>query len=231
MRPDRLLRAIHRILTRRSRPVSPVHHRPRFADTFARRPTVPSLGLLPSRRAWSATALLVVLVAGIAFTAPLLAERVASRSEAARPGQNLLVPTTTHPSTAANATGVSVQGYGSNRCIDVTNSQNGAGADGTPLQLWDCARSANQLWSFSSDGTVRSLGLCMDLARASTNENTTVQLVNCNGGWAQEFTLTAAHDLVNPTAGKCVTAVSSAHGARLVLRLCAGTSNQKWHKI
>jgi hypothetical protein len=126
---------------------------------------------------------------------------------------------------------VSVQGDGSNRCIDVTNSQNGVGADGTPLQLWDCARSANQLWSFSSDGTVRSLGLCMDLAWASTNENTTVQLVNCNGGWAQKFTLNAAHDLVNPTADKCVTAESSANGARLVLRSCAGTSNQKWHQL
>jgi hypothetical protein len=129
------------------------------------------------------------------------------------------------------ARGVSVQGYDSNRCIDVTNSQNGVGADGTPLQLWDCARSANQVWSFSSDGTVRSHGLCMDLAWASTNENTTVQLANCNGGWAQKFTLNAAHELVNPTANKCVTAESSANGARLVLRSCAGTSNQKWHQI
>jgi hypothetical protein len=71
----------------------------------------------------------------------------------------------------------------------------------------------------------------MDLARASTDENTTVRLVNCNGGWAQKFTLNGAGDLVNPTADKCVTAVASANGARLVLRTCAGTSNQKWHKI
>jgi hypothetical protein len=195
--------------------------------------------LLPSRRAWSATALLAILIAGIAFTAPLLAERAASRSEAA---SNPAVaadapsrPTTDKPPVTAitGSAGVSVQGYGSHRCIGVTNSQNGVGADGTPVELWDCARSANRLWSFSADGTVRSrsLGLCMDLARASTNENTTVQLVNCNGGWAQKFTLNAADELVNPTAGKCVTAVSSANGAKLVLRSCAGTSNQKWHKI
>ncbi|MFC5267993.1 ricin-type beta-trefoil lectin domain protein [Kribbella qitaiheensis] len=126
--------------------------------------------------------------------------------------------------------GVLVQNYGSNRCVDVKDAQSGLGKDGTPLQLWDCARSSNQLWSFNSDGTVRSLGLCMDLAWASTDENTQIQLVNCNGGWAQKFTLNAAHDLVNPTADKCVTAVSTGNGARLVLRSCAGTSNQKWRK-
>jgi hypothetical protein len=131
---------------------------------------------------------------------------------------------------AAPAGSVSVQNYGSNRCIDVKDAQNGVGNDGTPLQLWDCAQSSNQRWSFNADGTVRSLGLCMDLAWASTAENTQVQLVNCNGGWAQKFTLNSAHDLVNPTANKCVTAVSSGNGAQLVLRSCAGTSNQKWHK-
>jgi hypothetical protein len=190
---------------------------------------------LPSRRAWSTTALLAIVIAGIAFTAPL----VASPTGVSTPTTSTPVAgTSSRPiagkppvSAPTGSAWVGLQGYGSNRCIDVTNSRNGVGADGTPLQLWDCARSANQLWSFPSDGTVRSLGLCMDLARASTNENTTVQLVNCNGGWTQKFTLSAAHDLVNPTVGKCVTAVSSANGARLVLRSCAGTANQKWHKI
>jgi hypothetical protein len=149
-------------------------------------------------------------------------------------GRTTAGTTTSNPpqvQSAPGVTGVGVQNYGSNRCIDVKDGQSGIGKDGTPLQLWDCAQSSNQKWSFNSDGSVRSLGLCMDLAWASTAENTQIQLVSCNGGWAQKFTLNAAHDLVNPTADKCVTAESSGNGARLVLRSCAGTSNQKWHKV
>ena len=46
----------------------------------------------------------------------------------------------------------------------------------------------------------------------------------------RDLILNTAHDLVNPTAGKCVTADSTGNGARLVLRSCADTINQKWHK-
>jgi hypothetical protein len=119
------------------------------------------------------------------------------------PGPTTATTTTSKPpqvQSAPRATGVAVQNYGSNRCIDVKDAQSGVGKDGAPLQLWDCAQSSNQKWAFNSDGSVRSLGLCMDLAWASTAENTQVQLVTCNG-------------------------------ARLVLRSCAGTSNQKWHKM
>jgi hypothetical protein len=131
---------------------------------------------------------------------------------------------------ASKSTGVLVQNFASNRCVDVKDSQAGTANDGTPLQLWDCASSSNQKWTFASDGTVRSLGLCMDLAWASTDEGTAVQLVNCNGGWAQKFTLNGAHDLVNPQADKCVTADGTGNGARLTLRSCNGSSSQKWRK-
>lgn len=134
------------------------------------------------------------------------------------------------PVAAAPAGSVRVQNYASNRCIDVKDAASGVGVDGTPLQVWSCGDNANQKWLFTN-GTVQSLGLCMDLAWASTNEGTPVQLVQCNGGWAQKFTLNAAHDLVNPTADKCVTAEGTGDGARLVLRSCNGSSAQKWRKI
>jgi len=167
-------------------------------------------------------------------TAPRSTRTTTTSSAPKPPGPTTATTTTSKPpqvQSAPRATGVAVQNYGSNRCIDVKDAQSGVGKDGAPLQLWDCAQSSNQKWAFNSDGSVRSLGLCMDLAWASTAENTQVQLVTCNGGWAQKFTLNAAHDLVNPTADKCVTADSSGNGARLVLRSCAGTSNQKWHKM
>lgn len=143
-------------------------------------------------------------------------------------------PKTTTPPQVQNAprvTSVPVQNFNTNRCVDVKDAQSGTAKDGTALQLWDCANSTNQKWAFSSDGTVRSMGLCMDLAWASTDDGTQIQLVKCNGGWAQRFTLNGSHDLVNPQADKCVTADGTGNGARLVLRSCNGSSSQKWRKL
>nr|WP_238355288.1 RICIN domain-containing protein [Kribbella sandramycini] len=117
----------------------------------------------------------------------------------------------------------------SNRCIDVQGSADGVGRDGTPLLAWDCTGNANQSWIFQPDSSVRSMGLCMDLANAQSADGTRVQLANCNGGWAQKFQLTEKRELMNPNTQKCVTADSGNNGASLVLRPCANTAVQKWH--
>ena len=64
----------------------------------------------------------------------------------------------------------------------------------------------------------------------STANGSGIQLARCNGGWAQQFHLTGADDLLNPATGKCVdvTDAATGNGARLQLWDCAGTSNQKW---
>ncbi|MGW0942516.1 ricin-type beta-trefoil lectin domain protein [Streptomyces sp. NPDC002623] len=126
--------------------------------------------------------------------------------------------------------GAIIIGTGSKRCIDVTNAQNGKGKDGTPLQLWDCAGSANQKWVFKSDGTVRSLGLCMDVAWGSRDDGAVIQLANCSGNPAQQWVLSQAGDLVNPQADKCIDAKDNgtANGTKLQLWTCSGTPNQKW---
>ncbi|MEU1184487.1 ricin-type beta-trefoil lectin domain protein [Streptomyces sp. NPDC005820] len=121
-------------------------------------------------------------------------------------------------------------GQGSNRCIDVTDATNGKGKDGTPLQIWDCAGSANQKWDFRSDGTVRALGLCMDVAWGSKDDGAVIQLANCSGNPAQQFVLSDAGDLVNPQANKCVDVKDNGtgNGAKLQQWTCSGTPNQKW---
>jgi hypothetical protein len=121
-----------------------------------------------------------------------------------------------------------VVGYGSGKCIDVTDGRKAAG---TPLQIWSCSGAAWQKWDFQSDGTVRSLGLCMEVAGGSTADGAPIQLATCNGGSAQQFVLNNAHDLVNQKADKCVDAKDkgTGNGVRLQLWQCGGTSNQKWH--
>ncbi|SDZ16416.1 streptogrisin C. Serine peptidase. MEROPS family S01A [Micromonospora pattaloongensis] len=119
-------------------------------------------------------------------------------------------------------------GY-ADKCIDVPNSN---AVDGAALQLWECNGTAAQAWTFPGDGTVRAFGMCMDVAWGSTAPGATIQLANCSGNPAQQFVLTAAGDLVNPQANKCVDVKdwSSANGARLITWDCTGGANQKWRR-
>ncbi|MFF7985859.1 ricin-type beta-trefoil lectin domain protein [Streptomyces sp. NPDC007901] len=122
---------------------------------------------------------------------------------------------------------VRLRGAGSGRCIDVTD---GSTADQTPLQIWDCGGVDWQKWTFFADGTVRSLGTCMTVAGGSRDDGAAIRLAGCDGSGAQRFRLTAANDLVNVQADKCVdvTDVRSDNGARLQLWGCSGGGNQKW---
>ncbi|MEU6344034.1 RICIN domain-containing protein [Streptomyces sp. NPDC046977] len=146
------------------------------------------------------------------------------------PTKPTATPTKTQQS--VSAPGVRIRSSATGRCIDITNAADGIGRDGSRLRIWDCGSSASQKWDFRSDGSVHSLGLCMDLAWASTDDGTAVQLAKCNGGWAQKFVLNSAGDLVNPHADKCVDVVDkgTSNGTKLQLWTCFGTSNQKWYR-
>ncbi|MGY1495169.1 ricin-type beta-trefoil lectin domain protein [Streptomyces sp. QTS52] len=150
-------------------------------------------------------------------------------------GTTTAAPTTKAAAHAAAATsaapapaGKRIAGYPSSRCIEISSH---SGTDGSPLRLWDCGGASWQKWVFKSDGSVRSMGLCMDAANAGTANGTRVQLAICNGGSAQQFNLNGSHDLVNIRAGKCVDAVDTGtgNGTRLQLWECEGSSNQKWY--
>ncbi|WP_405884593.1 ricin-type beta-trefoil lectin domain protein [Streptomyces sp. NBC_01136] len=136
--------------------------------------------------------------------------------------------TTKPTSKPATGAGDAIVGYGSSKCVEVSAH---AGVDGSPLRLWGCDGDAWQKWVFKSDGSVRAMGLCLDIANASQSDGAVIQLATCNGGWAQRFNLNSSHDLVNTVIGKCVDAKDSgtANGTRLQLWDCGGTSNQKWY--
>lgn len=121
---------------------------------------------------------------------------------------------------------MSIWSHASGHCIDVRD----AGGDGTPLQIWDCNGFAQQTWRFMSDGTVRALGLCMDVAWGGTGNGAVIQLATCSHNPAQQFRLNSAHDLVNPQANKCVDVKNqqTGNGTRLQLWDCNGRDNQKW---
>ncbi|WP_345621308.1 RICIN domain-containing protein [Streptomyces ziwulingensis] len=127
------------------------------------------------------------------------------------------------------AAGDTIVGYGSSKCVEVSDHN---GSDGSPLRLWGCDGDAWQKWVFKSDGSVRSMGLCLDIAHTSQANGAAVQVATCNGGWAQRFELNGSNDLVNTVIGKCVDAADqgTGNGTRLQLWDCNGASNQKWYR-
>ncbi|MFB7456999.1 lectin [Streptomyces sp. NPDC056188] len=81
----------------------------------------------------------------------------------------------------------------------------------------------------AATGTITGLaGKCLDVAGASSADGTAVQLYDCNGTAAQQWT--AGSDGTIRALGKCldVTGGSTADGAKVQLWSCTGAANQKW---
>lgn len=106
----------------------------------------------------------------------------------------------------------------------------GAGTDGSALIIAKCDGSAVQHWEQLGDGTLRSVGLCMDAAWASTDDLTQLQVAHCNGGAAQKWRVNATEDLVGAQSGKCadVWENRTAPGTPIKLWPCTGGANSTW---
>ncbi|MET0423880.1 MAG: ricin-type beta-trefoil lectin domain protein [Actinoplanes sp.] len=131
--------------------------------------------------------------------------------------------------TSGGSSASSVISNWNGKCIDVPN---GNFSDGVPLQMWGCNNSAAQKFTFTGGTLQTSNNKCMDVAWGSTANGAVIQIATCSGNPAQQFVLSAAGDLVNPQANKCVDidAWNGNDGARLVLWDCVGGANQKWHR-
>ncbi|MEV5172287.1 lectin [Streptomyces flaveolus] len=81
----------------------------------------------------------------------------------------------------------------------------------------------------AATGTITGLaGKCLDVAGANSADGTPVQLYDCNGTNAQQWTV--GSDGTIRALGKCldVTGNSTADGAKAQLWTCTGGANQKW---
>ncbi|MCJ0867795.1 ricin-type beta-trefoil lectin domain protein [Streptomyces sp. AP-93] len=115
------------------------------------------------------------------------------------------------------------------KCVDVLGDDNGTA--GAPVVLWDCLSSAkDQQWTHRADGTLRTLGRCLDIDRNETAPGTPVQLWDCNGGGNQVWAQQADGSLRNPRSGLCLDAPggNTANGTRLQIWHCNGLAPQKF---
>ena len=103
----------------------------------------------------------------------------------------------------------------------------GRAADGTKLSIATCDESAVQRWEIRSDGTIRSVGFCMDAADAGTANFTPVQVATCSASPAQRFTLNGKRQIYSSYADKCVNIhFDPQRGPLVVLFSCLDQTNQ-----
>jgi Ricin-type beta-trefoil lectin domain len=117
-------------------------------------------------------------------------------------------------------------GY-ANKCLDVSR---GSSANGTPVQIWDCAGVSNQRWTLRSNGDLVVFGgKCLDVRGPSSANGTPVQIWTCSGAANQKWSLDASGNL-RGYGGKCldVRGPSSANGTPVQIWDCVGAANQKW---
>ena len=102
---------------------------------------------------------------------------------------------------------------------------------GTRLQIWPCDGSMGQKWTMNSNGTITSVGFCMDAEGGSSANLTHIQIASCNTNPAQLFRVNSAEDLYSSFANKCVDVYDgqTANGSYVVLWPCTGTPNQTWY--
>jgi hypothetical protein len=111
------------------------------------------------------------------------------------------------------------------KCIDV---EHGSTANGTPIDLYDCHGTNNQVMQFYEDGTIRVMGKCLDVPHGNSADGTLLDLWDCHGGPNQTF-VWAADDTIQ-VLGKCL---DLPHGntsnlTPIELYDCHASPNQRW---
>ncbi|WP_103344117.1 ricin-type beta-trefoil lectin domain protein, partial [Amycolatopsis sp. CA-126428] len=130
---------------------------------------------------------------------------------------------------ASAATGTTVVGVASGRCLDVVGNSTAAK---TRVNIYDCIGQANQAWTFTAAGELRvyDATMCLDVAGASTTSPADAQIYPCNGGANQKWRINADGTITGVQSGLCldVTGAATANSTLVGLSTCTGGSNQKW---
>jgi non-reducing end alpha-L-arabinofuranosidase len=115
------------------------------------------------------------------------------------------------------------------QCVDVAGDD--VGSDGTVVQLWGCQSYAvDQHWYHNSNGSLETLGRCLDIDGDGTAVGTKVELWDCNGVGGQVWQQQANGSLLNPQSGLCLDDPSdnTADGTQLQIYTCNGTAAQEF---
>ncbi|KAK9049130.1 hypothetical protein SSX86_031903 [Deinandra increscens subsp. villosa] len=108
------------------------------------------------------------------------------------------------------------------QCVDVKNNQYN---NGNSIILWVCINAQrNQLWTFKSDGTIRSNGKCL------TTSGNNIIIFDCDTAVpeATQWFLYNAGTIMNPKSGLVISAATSTQGTLLTVAKDSNSSTQAW---
>ncbi|KAJ9555684.1 hypothetical protein OSB04_010298 [Centaurea solstitialis] len=112
------------------------------------------------------------------------------------------------------------------QCVDV---KDGDYNNGNPIILSPCGDAqGNQLWTFKSDGTIRSNGKCLTTSGHASGNN--IMIFDCDTAdpEATKWILYNAGTIMNPRSGLVIAAEDSTPGTVLMLAVDNNSSRQAW---
>ncbi|MFD8733874.1 arabinofuranosidase catalytic domain-containing protein [Streptomyces sp. NPDC059618] len=115
------------------------------------------------------------------------------------------------------------------QCVDVAADD--TGVNGTAVQLWNCQSYAeDQFWTHRGDGSLGTIGRCLDIIGNGTANGTNVELWDCDGVGGQKWVQRADGSLFNPQSGRCLDSPNgaTANGTRLRIWDCNGSAAQRF---
>jgi hypothetical protein len=113
------------------------------------------------------------------------------------------------------------------QCVDVAADD--TGGNSSPVQLWGCQGYAeDQHWQHNANGSLSTIGRCLDIIGDGTAQGTKVELWDCNGVGGQQWVQQANGSLLNPQSGLCLDDPSgnTANGTQLQIWTCNGSGAQ-----
>ena len=133
--------------------------------------------------------------------------------------------------TCAAAAAAPLVGGGSGLCLDVKAVDMTPGAS---VQVYTCNGGANQQWTLTAAGELRTLGgaRCLDAKNAATTPGTPLISYTCNGQANQRWTI-VGKTIRGAGSGLCMDVAHAATqpGSLVQLWTCNGGSNQVWNGL
>ena len=107
-------------------------------------------------------------------------------------------------------------------CLDLNG---GVAVDDNHVQVFECNGTAAQVWTLATDGTLRVVDKCAQVAADAT-----VHITGCDNREAAQWRAGKNQALVNIATNDCLTdpAAGTRSGAGVQVADCAGAGNQRW---
>jgi Ricin-type beta-trefoil lectin domain len=104
----------------------------------------------------------------------------------------------------------------------------GTAPDGTPVRLFHCHDTTNQVWTVGSGQINSSFGACLDIQGSAPTAGAPIIVVTCNGRPSQKWSI--SNGQIVGLGGKCldVSGGSTSDTTPLILATCSSSASQQW---